>query len=90
MIIGSTTGKTLHPDVVPQTPTDLSDDDRQVLTELGLPPDQWDNLNALWALYNKTKWVVLSVQVSRPEMELRRVYVLEQIEFLLKNTKETG
>ena len=90
MIIGSTTGKTLHPDVVPQTPADLSDGDRQVLTELGLPPDQWDNLNALWALYNKTKWVVLSVQISRPEMELRRVYVLEQIEFLLNNTKETG
>ena len=53
MIIGSTTGKTLHPDVVPQTPADLSDGDRQVLTELGLPPDQWDNLNALLVLYNK-------------------------------------
>ena len=90
MIIGSTTGKTLHPDVVPQTPTDISDDDRQVLTELGLPPDQWDNLNALWTLYNKTKWVVLPVQVSRPGMELRRVYVLEQIEFILKNTKWAG
>ena len=90
MIIGSTTGKTLHPDVVPQTLADLSDGDRQVLTELGLPPDQWDNLNALWALYNKTKNGVLSVQVSRPGMELRSVYVLEQIEFLLKNTKEIG
>ena len=91
MIIGSITqaqssGKAASL-VVPQTPADLSDDDHQLLTELGLPPDKWNNLNALWALYNKTKSGVLSVQVSRPGMELSRSYILEQIEFLLINSK---
>ena len=79
--------------VVPQSPADLSDDDRQVLTELGLPPDKWDNLNALLAVYNKTEaYDVFSVQVSKPGMELSRSYVLEQIEYLLINSanKEGG
>ena len=94
MIIGSITqaqssGKTASL-VVPQTPADLSDDDHQLLTELGLPPDKWNNLNALWALYKKTKYGVFSVQVSRPGMELSRSYILEQIEFILKNTERTG
>ena len=79
--------------VVPQSPADLSDDDCRVLTELGLPPDKWDNLNALLAVYNKTKaYDVFSVQVSKPGMELSRSYVLEQIEYLLINSanKEGG
>ena len=77
---------------VPQSPPDLSDDDRQVLTELGLPSYQWDNLNALLAMYNKTEYYdVFSVQVSKPGMELSRSYILEQIEFLLKDSKnKTG
>ena len=76
--------------VVPQTPADPSDDDHQVLQGLGIPPDKWNNLNALWALYKKTKHGVFSVQVSRPGMELSRSYILELIEFLLKNTERTG
>ena len=76
------------PPVVPQTPADLSDDDRQVLAELAPPPDQWSNLNALLALYNKSdNYDVFSVQVSRTGMELSRSYILEQIKFLLKNSK---
>ena len=78
-----------HPNqsVVPQSPADLSDDDRQVLTGLGLPQDKWDNVNALLALYNKAENNdVFSVQVSKPGMELSRSYILEQIEFLLKNS----
>ena len=72
---------------MPQSPADLSDEDRQVLTRLGLPPDKWDNLNALLALYNKAENSdVFSVQVSKPGMELSRSYILEQIEFLLKNS----
>ena len=76
--------------VVPQSPADLSDDDRRVLTELGLPPDKWDNLNALLAVYNETKaYDMFSVQVSKPGMELSRSYVLE---YLLINSanKEGG
>ena len=70
--------------VVPQSPADLSDDDRQMLSGLGLPPDKWDNLNALLAVYRKTESDdVFSVQVSKPGMELGRSYVLQQIEFLL-------
>ena len=87
MILGSLT---LHSNesVVPQLPADLSDDDRKVLAELGLPPEQWSNLNALLALYNKTEYYdVFSVQVSRPGMELSRSYILEQIKFLLINSK---
>ena len=79
--------------VVPQSPADLSDDDRQRLSELGLPPDKWDNLNALLAMYNKTEaYDVFSVQISKPGMELSCSYVLEQIEFLLMNSvnKECG
>ena len=77
---------------VPQSPPDLSDNDRQILTELGLPSYQWDNLNALLAMYNKTEYCdVFSVQVSKPGMELSRSYILEQIEFLLNNsTNKTG
>ena len=78
-----------HPNeaVVPQTPIDLSGDDRQVLSGLGLPREKWDNLNALLALYNRTDlYEVFSVQVSKPGMELSRSYVLEQIEFLLKHS----
>ncbi|CAI8022808.1 hypothetical protein GBAR_LOCUS13355 [Geodia barretti] len=48
--------------VVHQTPADLSESDRQVLKGLGIPPDKWNNLNALWALHNKTKRGVFSVQ----------------------------
>jgi hypothetical protein len=70
--------------VVPQSPADLSDDDREILSGLGLPPDKWDNLNALLAMYRKTEaYDVFSVQVSKPGMELSRNYVLQQIEFLL-------
>ena len=77
---------------LPLAPANPSDEDRQVLTELGLPPDQWNNLNALMALYNKAEhYDVFSVQVSKPGMELSRSYLLEQIEFLLKNsTKKTA
>ena len=76
--------------VVPQTPADLSESDRQVLKGLGIPPDKWNNLNALWALYGKTRYRVLSVQVSRPGIELSRSYILEQIEFIFKRAKMTG
>ena len=79
--------------VVPQSPADLSDEDCQKLTELGLPPDKWDNLHALLAMYTSTEvYDVFSVQVSKPGMELSRKYVLEQIEFLLMNSvnKEGG
>ena len=87
MILGSLTSHS-NESVVPQLPADLSDDDRQVLAELGLPPDQWSNLNALMALYNNTEYYdVFSVQVSRPGMELSRSYILEQIKFLLINSK---
>ena len=68
-----------NPSVVPQSPACLSDDDRQVLTELGLPQDKWDNLNALLALNNKAEiYDVISVQVSKRGLELSRSYVLEQ------------
>ena len=78
--------------MIPQSPADLSDEDQQVLEGLGLPPDLWDNLNALLALYNKTENCdAFSVQVSKPGMELSRSYILEQIEFLLKNSQnKTG
>ena len=79
--------------VVPQSPAVLSGDDRQVLTELGLPPDKRDNLNVLLTMYNRTEaYDVFSVQVSKPGMELSRSYVLEQVEYLLMNSvkKEGG
>ena len=79
--------------VVPQSPSVLSGDDRQVLTELDLPPDKWDNLNVLLAMYNRAEhYDVFSVQVSKPGMELSRSYVLEQVEYLLMNLvkKEGG
>ena len=79
--------------VVPQSPADLSDEDRQKLTELDLPPDKWDNLHARLAIYRRSEvYDVFSVQVSKPGMELSRKYVLEQIEFLLMNSvnKEGG
>ena len=73
--------------MVPQSPADLSDDDRKMLSGLGLPPDKWDNLNALLAMYGRTEACdVFSVQVSKPGMELSRNYVLQQIEFLLINS----
>ena len=71
----------------------FSGNDRQVLTELGLPSDNWDNLNVLLAMYNRAEpYDVFSVQVSKPGMELSRSYVLEQIEYLLMNSakKEGG
>ena len=75
--------------MVPQSAAELSRDDQHMLTELGLLPDQWNNLNALLAFYNKTEdCEVSSVQVSRPGMELSGSYILEHIEFLLKNTKQ--
>ena len=64
-----------------------------MLTELGLPPDKWDNLNVLLAMYNRAELCdVFSVQVSKPGMELSRSYVLEQVEYLLMNSvkKEEG
>ena len=79
--------------MVQQSPATLSDDDRQVLTELGLPPDKWDNLNVLLAMYNRAEpYDVFSVQVSKPGVELSRSYVLEQIKYLLINSvqKEGG
>ena len=70
--------------MVPQSPADLSDDDREILSGLGLPPDKWDNLNALLAMYKRSEvYDVFSVHVSKPGMELSRNYVLQQIEFLL-------
>ena len=79
--------------VVPQSPAVLSGDDRQVLIELGLPPDKWNNLNVLLTMYNRAELCdVFSVQVGKPGMELSRSYVLEQVEHLLLNSakKEGG
>ena len=75
--------------ITPLTPANLSEDDRQVLSDLGLPQDKWDNLNALLALYDKTEYYdVFSVQ---PGMELSCSYILEQIKFFLRNsTKKAG
>ena len=80
------------PEVIPQTPAHLLADDRQVLKGLGIYPYKWNDLNALLGLYNKTElYDVFSVQVSRPEMELSRSYILEQIGFLLTmSTKKNG
>ena len=90
MIIGSI-GLSFEIPLVPQSAAELSYDDQRMLTELGLPPDQWNNLHVLLALYNKTEnCEVFSVQVSRPGMELSRSYILEQIEFLLNMTKQNG
>ena len=77
---------------MPLTQANLSEGDCQVLSDLGLPQDKWDNLNALLALYNQTKlYDVFSVQVSKLGMELSRSYILEQIEFLLRHsTKKTA
>ena len=93
MIIGSTTlpgvWQLLWPkkDVIPLKKAKLSENDSQVLTALGLPPDKWNNLDALLALYNKAElYDVLSFQVSNPGMELSRKYILGQIEFLLQNS----
>ena len=92
MIIGSIVPPlTTKEEVAPQVPANLSKDDLQVLANLGLPSGQWNNIYALLALYNQTEYDVLSVQISRPEMELNRSYVLEQIELLFKKTsKKTG
>ena len=74
-------------DVIPLKKAKLSENDSQVLTTLGLPPDEWNNLDALLALYNKTElYDVFSFQVSNPGMELSRKYILGQIEFLLQNS----
>ena len=80
MIIGSTAPPVgrMQSSVVPQSPAQLSALDHQVLTGLGIPPDKWNNLNALWALYNQTEYGVLSLQVSRPGMELSCNHVLDQ------------
>ena len=88
MIIGSIIS---NKEVVSQSPADLSNSDCQILTKLGLPQGQWDNLNALLALYNySTEYDVLSVQVSKPGMELDRSYILEQIELIFKTSKKIG
>ena len=74
-------------EVVPQSRAVLSGDDRQVLAELGLHSQTWDNLNVLLAMYNRTEhYDVFSVQVSKPGMELSRSYVLEQVKHLLLNS----
>ena len=68
--------------VVPQSPANLSDDDCQMLSGLGLY--KWNNLNALLAVYRRSEnYDVFSVHVSKPGMKLSRNYVLQQIEFLL-------
>ena len=78
--------------IMPQAPADLSDNDCRVLSELNLPQYKWNNRDAKLAIYNKTEnYDVYSVQVSKPGMELSRSYILEHIEFLLKNsTHKTG
>ena len=78
--------------VVPQSVC-LFGDNGRVITELVMPPDKWDNLNVLLAMYNRAElYDVFSVQVSKPGMELSRSYVLEQVEYLLMNSvkKEGG
>ena len=76
--------------MVPQSPADLSDDDREMLSGLGLPPHKWDNLNALLAMYGRTE--AFSVQVSKPGMELNSYNVLQLIEYLFMTSlnKEGG
>ena len=79
--------------MVPQSPADLSDDDREMLSGLNLPPDKWDNLNALLAMYGRTDaYDVFSVQVSKPGMELNCYNVLQLIEYLFMTSlnKEGG
>ena len=72
-------------DVVPLAPAKLSYDDHTWLTSLGLSSDKRDTLNVLLALYNEAK-NVYAVHVSRPGAELSRSYILNEIEFLFKNT----
>ena len=88
MIIGS-----LKPakEAVSQSPAvDLSNSDRQVLSKLGLPQEQSDNLNTLVALYNRTEYDLVAVEISKPGMELDCSYILEQIKSLFKTSKRTG
>ena len=93
MIIGSITPPPKYrQDILAQTQSSLSKEDRKVLRDLGVS-DQADNLQALLALYNKpSKYRVALVQVSRPGMELSRSHILQQIEFFLTryNTSDTS
>ena len=90
MVIGSTTLPTgsMESSVVPQSPAQLSDGDRKILTDAGIPPNKWNNLNALWALYNR--FADGTLLVSRPGMELSRGFILQQIEFVLQNAEQNG
>ena len=91
-LVWSFFSKKVLPSIMPLTQANLSESDRQVLSDLDMPQGKWDNLSALLALYDQTKlYDVFSVWVSKPGMELSHSYILEQIEFLLRHsTKKTA
>ena len=53
-------------EVVPQSPSNLSNNDSRVLSNLNLPQDKWNNRDALLAFYRKTeKYDVISASLVR-------------------------
>ena len=71
---------------IPLKKANLSVNDKEVLATLGLSPGQWNNLNVLLALYNKTgKYDVFSFRDSNLG-ELSCKNILEEIERLLQNS----
>ena len=63
-ILGSVAGSSHDGDVVPRRALNLTDEDRRILTNLGLPPDRWTDLEVLLARIKQVKERTLLVKQS--------------------------
>ena len=88
-ILGSV-GSSASDEVVSRRDIDLNDDDKDILSNLGLPPDRWNDLNVLLARNKQAEEseYIVGHEISEPGNELSCEYVLKMLQEVLKNNAD--
>ena len=91
-ILGSVAGSSHDGDVVPRRALNLTDEDRRILSNLGLPPERWTDLEVLLARIKQAEGTDIAGQaISTPDNELSCEYVLVRLrEFFQNSTDKDG
>ena len=87
-ILGSV-GSLASDEVVSRRDIYLSDDDKDILSNLCLPPDRWNDLNVLLARRKQAeKDDIVGHEINEPSNELSCEYVLKMLQEVLKNNTD--
>ena len=84
-------GSSVNDEVVSRRDIFLTDDDKDVLSYLDLPPDRWNDFNVLSARSKQANELIVGQEISEPGNELSCEYVLDTLREVFKtNTDKVG